>query len=128
MSNPRNGPPNEVEGRTTPHHQGDRPSTSQTNQLHSHAAADTAQSNRTCGQMRARRAASQRLAALDSGRSDPWWYEPPGERGYDAAAAHLLELGLTPAPNLPALRAMWKAGPESRRVAQVLAELWGLVA
>jgi hypothetical protein len=128
MSNPRNGPPIEVEGRTTPHHQGDRPSTSQTNQLHSHAAADTAQSNRTCGQMRARRAASQRLAALDSGRSDPWWYPGPGERGYAAACAHLLELGLTPAPNPAGLRAMWMAGGQSRRAAAVIAARWGLVA
>jgi hypothetical protein len=126
MSNPHNGPPKEVEGRTTPHHQGDRPSTSQTNQLHSHAAADAPHSSRTCGQMRARRAASQRLAALDSGRSDPWSYPEPGERGYADAAVHLLELGLTPAPNPAALRAMWTAGGQSRRAAEVIAKRWGL--
>jgi hypothetical protein len=62
---------------------------------------------------------------LESGRSDPWLFDDgPAHRGYEAAARHLLDYGLTPAPNLPALRAMWKAGAESRRVAQVIAERW----
>ena len=79
-------------------------------------------------QLRIRRAASWRLPASCSGRSDPWWYPEPGERGYEDAAAHLLELGLTPAPNPAALRAMWMAGGQSRRYAEVIAERWGLVA
>jgi hypothetical protein len=79
-------------------------------------------------QLRIRRAASWRLPAPCSGRSDPWWYPEPGERGYEDAAAHLLELGLTPAPNPAALRAMWMAGGQSRRAAEVIAERWGLVA
>jgi hypothetical protein len=121
MTDHENGPPIEVEGRTTPHHQGGRPSTDQLD-------TDTEDSNSTCQQMRARRAASWRLPVIDCGRSDPWRYPEPGERGYGDAAAHLLALGLTPAPNAPALRAMWKAGNESRHAAQVVAERWGLVA
>jgi hypothetical protein len=65
---------------------------------------------------------------LECGRSDPWWYEPPGERGYADSAMHLFGHGLTPAPNIAGLRAMWKASPESRRAAQFIAEAWGLVA
>jgi hypothetical protein len=76
-----------------------------------------------------RRSASWRLPVLDSGRADPWLYEDgPALRGYEDAALHLMSLGLTPAPDLPALQAMWKAGAESRRAAQVVAQRWGLVA
>jgi len=46
-------------------------------------------------------------------------------RGYEDAARHLLDQGLLPAPNLPALRGMWAAGGESRRAAQVIAAAWG---
>jgi len=73
-----------------------------------------------------RRDASWRLPALESGRFDPWHYEPP-TAGYEDAAAHLLELGLTPAPDIPALQAMWKSGRDSRAVAQLIVERWGLV-
>jgi len=76
-----------------------------------------------------RRAASWRLPVLDSsGRPDPWHYEPSGTTGYKDAVVHLLSLGLTPAPDLLALQAMWRADAESRRAAQVVAERWGLVA
>jgi hypothetical protein len=51
-----------------------------------------------------------------------------GVRGYREAAEHLLALGLTPAPNLPALRAMWTAGSETRRIAGIIAQRWGLAA
>lgn len=76
--------------------------------------------------LRRRRAASWRLPVLDSGRSDPWRYLGPGERGYEDAAGNLLDHGLTPAPNLLALRSMWKASTDSRRVAQVIGERWEL--
>lgn len=80
-------------------------------------------------QLRARRAASWRLPVQDSSRrADPWWYEPPGDRGYEEAAAHLLALGLTPAPNTAALRAMWKAGGQTRHAASIIVEAWGLAA
>jgi hypothetical protein len=76
--------------------------------------------------LRCRRAASRRLAILDSNRSDPWWYEPPGERGYEDAAVHLLSLGLLPAPNIAALRAMRRRGGDAQRVADIIAAAWEL--
>lgn len=69
-----------------------------------------------------RRAASRRLHVHHhSGRSDPWWYEPPAA-GYGEAAAHLLEHGLTPAPNVEGLRLMWRQGGRSRRNAELIAQ------
>jgi hypothetical protein len=44
--------------------------------------------------------------------------------GYEDAASHLLAAGLLPAPNVVALRSMWKAGGRSRRVAQIIAHSW----
>lgn len=90
--------------------------------------ADKCESKAIARKQRRRRARSWRLPTLDSGRSDPWWYPGPGERGYEDAAGHLLDHGLTPAPNLLALRSMWKAGSDSRRVAQVIVERWEPVA
>lgn len=84
--------------------------------------------------LRRRRAASRRLPVLDSGRSDPWAAhdagfsgntEKPTLRGYAEAAHHLLAHDLTPAPNAPALRQMWKDGGDDRSAAQVIAEHWG---
>jgi hypothetical protein len=49
-------------------------------------------------------------------------------QAYEAAASHLLALALTPAPDIRGLRAMWARGGSSRRVAQIIAERWGLVA
>jgi hypothetical protein len=57
---------------------------------------------------------------------DPWRYPPPGERGYPEAAEYLLELDLLPAPNVPAMRSMWRCGGHSRRTAQLISEAWGL--
>lgn len=79
-------------------------------------------------QLRRRRGTSWRLPKLDPGRSDPWHYEPPGVSGYEDAAHHLLELGLTPAPNRDGLRAMWKRGGHSRQVADVITQTWGMTA
>lgn len=76
-------------------------------------------------QVRRRRRASWRAPPLESGHADPWRYPPP-VAGYECAARHLLDLGLTPAPNLPAMRAMHRCGSESRRVAEVIAERWEL--
>src|SRR5271154_7187335 len=67
-----------------------------------------------------RRAASRRIVD-----GDPWRYEPP-TAGYELAAAHLLELGLTPAPNVAALRVMWKTRGESQRAAWTISERWDL--
>jgi hypothetical protein len=60
--------------------------------------------------------------------NQPYLTTTPSERGYVEAAHHLLNHGLTPAPNLPALRAMWKAGGAHRRAAQVIAERWEVAA
>jgi hypothetical protein len=76
-----------------------------------------------CRHLRGRRSASWRLPVLDSGRADPWHYEA-GERGYPEAAEYLIACGLTPAPNLSAMRSMWQDSPESRRVARIISERW----
>jgi len=92
---------------------------------HSQPSSDSTyadHSNRVVRQRRARRAASYRIV-----HGDPWRYEPIAA-GYEAAAAHLLELGLTPAPNVPALRSMWKARGDSQRLAWTVSERWGLIA
>ena len=94
-----------------------------TNSISSHHTTNEIQGSRVADQVRARRAASRRIVG-----GDPWWYEPPGERGYPEAASHLLELGLTAAPNLPALRAMYKSGGDDRRVAEVIARRWDIAA
>ena len=47
---------------------------------------------------------------------------------YEDAAVHLLGHGLTPAPKVPAMRAMWKRGGPSRRAAELIAEAWKLPA
>jgi hypothetical protein len=99
-----------------PHH---RNSTFQT------SAYSTA--HRQCGSyadgLGRRREASYRLPVLRSGRSDPWWYQPPGPRGYEQAALHLFERGLLPAPNREGLKAMC-----DRQAAEHIAQAWGLVA
>jgi hypothetical protein len=70
------------------------------------------------GQLRARRAASWRIPG-----GDPWFYEPPAA-GYELAAEHLIDHGLLPAPNLSAMRSMWRAGGQSQRTARFIAERW----
>jgi len=77
-------------------------------------------------QLHARRGASLRLPMLESGCRDPWRYGPM-TTSYEAAAAHLLECGLLPAPNMPALRAMWRRRGESQRAAYEICERWGLI-
>jgi hypothetical protein len=87
---------------------------------YSEAASKSATTDRN---LTRRRAASQRLPALDCGRSDAWYYEPP-TAGYELAAAHLLEHGLTPAPDVDGLRAMWRRGGCHRRAAGLIAQRW----
>jgi hypothetical protein len=68
--------------------------------------------------------------SLRSRHSQPDTHQDTGTdqqlRAYECAASHLLAVGLTPAPDVPALRVMWKAGPESRRMAQIIADRWEL--
>jgi hypothetical protein len=84
-------------------------------------------SSQVCRQLRARRFASWRLPLLETGRSDPWHYEPP-TAGYEEAALHLLEHGLTPAPNPEGLRLMWRSGGQSLQAAEFIAQAWELLA
>lgn len=65
---------------------------------------------------------------LEGGRADPWWYRPPGERGYEQAALHLLERDLLPAADREGLRGMHRKGGISREVAQHIAQAWELLA
>lgn len=81
----------------------------------------------TLRQTKLRRAAAQRLAIQPSGYADPWRYEPP-TAGYLEAAEHLLSQGLTPAPDLPAMRLMWQHGGAEQRLAIEIAERWAVVA
>jgi hypothetical protein len=91
--------------------------------LSSHHATPTSNDDTAIArQLRVRRAASQRLPVLDSRRADPWHYEPPGVRGYEAAARHLLGHSLTPAPNRAALEVMRRCGGENRQLAAFIAE------
>jgi hypothetical protein len=88
----------------------------------------------TAGQLRARRRASYKMLRLDCcgvrdvldcrcGGGDTTL---GGAEAYKKAAQHLLGCGLIPAPDRAGLGLMWKAGGESRHVAQVIAERWDL--
>jgi hypothetical protein len=76
--------------------------------------------------LRIRRRASWRMPVLHCGRSDPWWWTESDERGFDSAAAHLLELGLTPAPHRDGLRSMRRRGGRSRQNAELITQRWGV--
>lgn len=87
--------------------------------------------------IRRRRAATYRLPVLNCGHADPWTckcHDNTDEAtdqyidGYRDAAQHLLAQGLTPAPNLPAMRGMWKRGGDDQRLAVRIAQLWEVAA
>jgi hypothetical protein len=93
---------------------------------HTTNTLDIIDDNGSVRQARLRRAASWRLPPKKSGyRSDPWFYEPP-TAGYVAAAHHLLDHGLIPAPNIAAMQLMWRQGGPQRRAAARIAEAWNL--
>lgn len=48
--------------------------------------------------------------------------------GYRDAAHHLLSQGLTPAPNIAAMRVLWRRGGDEQRLAVRLSELWEVAA
>jgi hypothetical protein len=89
-------------------------------------------------QLRRRRAyADKSCHLLACGRcTDPWTcrcYDDPemSERyidGYRDAALDLLSEGLTPAPNVEAMRILWRRGGNDQRLAVRLAELWEVAA
>lgn len=79
-----------------------------------------------------RRAASPRMQPLPSGHRDPWQPWSP-ERlsdvqldAYATAAEHLLNLNLPPAPNIGAMRRLWRRGGAGQRLAVRIAERWEL--
>jgi hypothetical protein len=86
---------------------------------------------------RRRRNAKNRLPAYDDcACRDPWTcrcydYPESPERnaaGYYAAAQHLLAAGLLPAPNVPAMRLMWRRDAEQRELVRYIAERWEVAA
>jgi len=82
--------------------------------------------------LRQRRAATYRLPVLDCGHADPWTchhHRPKlTGRSWLDAAAHLLEQGLLPAPDLDAMRTAWRTGGADRALALKVAERWDVAA
>jgi hypothetical protein len=85
--------------------------------------------------LKRRRDASRRLAPLPCGCRDPWpcrhYDDQPSQRQLDAyaeAAEHLLNVGMLPAPNVPAMRRMWRRRGCGQRLAVHIAERWELAA
>jgi hypothetical protein len=80
--------------------------------------------------LRRRRECSLRVEPLFCGCRDPLPHrcEPSPIRGYVEAAEHLLSHGLPPAPNIAALRAMWREGGRNQRLALRVVELWTVAA
>lgn len=90
--------------------------------------------NQYIHELRRRRAAAQRTPVLECGRADPWHYPQPDLPsdhyidGYRDAAEHLLAQGLTPAPNVPAMRGLWRRGGTDRELVQAISERWVVIA
>jgi hypothetical protein len=85
------------------------------------------------GQLRARRAASQRMVPLDCDCRDPLACRcgedditPVVTNAYKDAVQHLLAHGLTPAAFRAEARVLWRRGGEDRRLAVEITEAWGL--
>jgi hypothetical protein len=81
-------------------------------------------------QLKRRCDAAARSVLLDSGCRDPLVCSRAQQTtaGYEDAACHLLDHGLTPAPNLPAMRSMWTENKDSRHIAQTIAKRWEMAA
>lgn len=101
------------------------------------SAAATTATNEYIAALRRRRNASYRLPVLECGcSSDPFTcrchdsdqMSESSVDGYAAAAQHLLNQGLLPAPNVPALRVMWGRRGADQRLARTVAEHWEMVA
>ena len=98
-------------------------------------AESTTGCNHYIQQLRQRRSASARLPALDCGHRDPWTcrHDPAPVTdqyidGFRDAALHLLASGMTPAPNLDAMRALWRRGGAERDLVRAIAERWEIAA
>jgi hypothetical protein len=88
-------------------------------------------------QHRRRSSAARRFPVLGCGvHSDPWVCDcsddqSPSELRVDAyrdTAVTLLNLGLAPAPNVPAMRVLWTRGAAERRLVQAISARWAAVA
>ncbi len=150
MTQSRNGPPKEVEGRA-PHHR-DRPSTSKfgghaTTYTHEDPTADRAETvgrqlawvpcTRSCqqdtaSQLSRRREAARRSVPLHCNCRDPWVCRcaeaPPSDATVDAgraAAEHLLYAGCVPLLETKVLQALWRRGGDDRAFAERLHQLTG---
>jgi hypothetical protein len=78
-----------------------------------------------------RHAAARRLEPLESGLVDPWMArldERPSADTYAAAARHLLEHGLTPAPDIEAMRTLWRRSQEDRELVRTISSRWEMSA
>lgn len=94
-------------------------------------AESTTGCNQYIQQLRQRRAAASRLPVLDCGHRDPWTcHHDQGDvtdryvDGYRDAAQHLLATGMTPAPNLAAMRVMWRRGGGDRDLVRTVSGRW----
>lgn len=83
-----------------------------------------------------RRAAAQRLPVLECGCRDPWTCrcclgEQPSRLAVDAyrdAAIMLFGQGMTPAPRIPEMRALWRRGGEDRLLVEKISLRWEVAA
>lgn len=87
--------------------------------------------------LRRRRQAADDMRRMDCGCTDPWpcrHFDEPvmlSEHrvdAYRAAALTLLESGLTPAPNVECLRALWRRGGDDRKLVRDISQRWVVAA
>lgn len=88
-----------------------------------------------CDGWHRRFAAARRLPPLECRCSDPWTCrcsDPPLSSrmvdGYRDAVLHLLAEGLLPAPNIEAMRELWRRGRDEQKLVRTIAERWEKVA
>lgn len=105
--------------------------TNQTTTANHHEAGSTLYSSA----LRGRRDASRRSEPLACGCRDPWtcmcFDGEPTEKavdGYAAAVDHLNSCGLAAAPNIAAMRVMWRRGGDDRQLVRDIASRWGVSA
>jgi hypothetical protein len=87
--------------------------------------------------LRRRRAAAIEARLLACGCSDPWTckhYQSVSEvsdvqvDAYRDTALTLLALGYTPAPNIPAMRVLWRRGGDDQRLVRKISQTWVVAA
>ena len=87
--------------------------------------------------LRRRRQAADDMRRMDCGCTDPWPCRHSDQTtvlsehqidAYRAAAQTLLENGLTPAPNVECLRALWRRGGKDRMLVRDISQRWVVAA